>query len=85
MICLMQISFRWYLLLLLLFGVGWKEKEYRKKGERKEKDEELVLFRELHKREKDRNNMSLLQPVSDEFVIIIIIIIIIGEIERNSN
>ena len=29
--------------------------------------------------------MSLLQPVSDEFVIIIIIIIIIGEIERNSN
>ena len=29
--------------------------------------------------------MSLLQPVSDEFVIIIMIIIIIGEIERNSN
>ncbi|KAK9997821.1 hypothetical protein SO802_017424 [Lithocarpus litseifolius] len=41
-----------------------------KKGERKEKDEELILFRELHKREKDRNNMSLLQPVSDEYVII---------------
>ncbi|KAB1222303.1 hypothetical protein CJ030_MR2G016184 [Morella rubra] len=33
---------------------------------RKDKDEELLLFRELHKRENERG-VSLLQPVSDEF------------------
>lgn len=32
----------------------------------KERDEDLILFREMHKREKDRI-VSLLQPVSDEF------------------
>ncbi|XP_020537056.1 uncharacterized protein LOC105639486 isoform X2 [Jatropha curcas] len=33
---------------------------------RKDRDEDLLLFRELHKREKD-SVASLLQPVSDEF------------------
>ncbi|KAJ4824763.1 hypothetical protein Tsubulata_024395 [Turnera subulata] len=33
---------------------------------RKDRDEDLLLFKELHKREKDRQ-ASLLQPVSDEF------------------
>ncbi|KAJ9176053.1 hypothetical protein P3X46_011403 [Hevea brasiliensis] len=33
---------------------------------RKDRDEDLLLFKELHKREKDRL-ASLLQPVSDEF------------------
>ncbi|EEF47319.1 uncharacterized protein LOC8263443 [Ricinus communis] len=33
---------------------------------RKDRDEDLLLFKELHKREKDRF-ASLLQPVSDEF------------------
>lgn len=33
---------------------------------RKDRDEDLLLFKELHKREKDRL-VSLLQPVSDEF------------------
>ncbi|CAK7326007.1 unnamed protein product [Dovyalis caffra] len=33
---------------------------------RKDRDEDLLLFKELHKREKDRH-ASLLQPVSDEF------------------
>lgn len=32
----------------------------------RDKDEDLMLFREMHKREKDRV-VSLLQPVSDEF------------------
>lgn len=32
----------------------------------KERDEDLLLFRDMHKSEKDRN-VSLLQPVSDEF------------------
>nr|XP_043639856.1 uncharacterized protein LOC122610969 [Erigeron canadensis] len=32
----------------------------------KDRDEDLVLFREMHKRDKDRV-VSLLQPVSDEF------------------
>lgn len=36
------------------------------KNSRKEKDEDLLLFREMFKREKERT-MSLLQPVSDEF------------------
>ncbi|KAG4143905.1 hypothetical protein ERO13_D05G001500v2 [Gossypium hirsutum] len=35
-------------------------------GRMLERDEDLVLFRELHKREKDRI-ATLLQPVSDEF------------------
>lgn len=34
--------------------------------DRTEKDEELVLFRELHMRDKQRI-VTLLQPVSDEF------------------
>ncbi|KAK9291500.1 hypothetical protein L1049_019448 [Liquidambar formosana] len=33
---------------------------------RKDRDEDLLLFREMHKREKERI-VSLLQPVSDEF------------------
>ena len=33
---------------------------------RKDRDEDLLLFKELHRREKDRL-ASLLQPVSDEF------------------
>ncbi|XP_059627199.1 uncharacterized protein LOC132269989 [Cornus florida] len=33
---------------------------------RKDRDEDLLLFREMHKREKDRV-VSLLQPVSDDF------------------
>lgn len=33
---------------------------------RKERDEDLLLFRELHKKEKDRI-VSLLQPVSEDF------------------
>lgn len=32
----------------------------------KDRDEDLLLFREIHKREKERI-ASLLQPVSDEF------------------
>ncbi|XP_010927925.2 uncharacterized protein [Elaeis guineensis] len=36
------------------------------KNSRKEQDEDLLLFREMFKREKERT-MSLLQPVSDEF------------------
>lgn len=37
---------------------------------RKETDhhhQDLILFQELHKREKERNIVSLLQPLSDEF------------------
>ncbi|XP_050383155.1 uncharacterized protein LOC126799935 [Argentina anserina] len=30
-------------------------------------DQDLILFQELHKREKDRNIVTLLQPVSEEF------------------
>lgn len=41
-----------------IFGISTKG--------RKDKDEELLLFRELHKRENERG-VSLLQPVSDEF------------------
>ncbi|KAA8538838.1 hypothetical protein F0562_025530 [Nyssa sinensis] len=33
---------------------------------RKDRDEDLLLFREMHKREKDRV-INLLQPVSEEF------------------
>jgi hypothetical protein len=33
---------------------------------RKDRDEDLLLFKELHRREKDRL-ACLLQPVSDEF------------------
>lgn len=33
---------------------------------RKDKDEELLLFRELHNRDKERI-VSLLQPVSEDF------------------
>lgn len=33
---------------------------------RKERDEDLLLFRELHKKERDRL-VSLLQPVSEDF------------------
>lgn len=37
-------------------------------GRNKDRDhEDLILFRELHKRQKERNILSLLQPVSDEF------------------
>ena len=34
---------------------------------RKERDEDLLLFREMFKREKERNVASLLDPVSSEF------------------
>ncbi|KAL6279019.1 hypothetical protein ACE6H2_022620 [Prunus campanulata] len=37
-------------------------------GRNKDRDhEDLILFQELHKRQKERNILSLLQPVSDEF------------------
>lgn len=34
---------------------------------RKERDEDLILFREMFKREKEIRNVSLLDPVSSEF------------------
>lgn len=37
--------------------------DHRSKDGRKDRDEDLLLFRELHR----RTNISLLQPVSDEF------------------
>lgn len=37
------------------------------KDRNSDRDEDLVLFRELQQRNKDRNIVSLLLPVSDEF------------------
>ncbi|KAL3523237.1 hypothetical protein ACH5RR_016071 [Cinchona calisaya] len=49
-------------------GIGTRKKlpGLRPNGAKDNKDEDLVLFREMHRREKDRV-VSLLQPVSDEF------------------